>query len=278
MTPQEKHQLYLRYKYKRDEIYTPLLKEFILANKEHLQTCGYPWAPFIPYAFPSYGVEGKKVFYIGIDTYYWNTTPEDLINGLILDNFEYLLLKNDSIVTSLRILLESEYSKGSFWQFVCKLQLYIQTGQLYSTDDLRKLSLKEVSYVDSIGYGNLNSLELPKTLCKEGSWDSIDDELYWEIKTNADSIFNPLKNILDVYNPDYVVILSAEIDEDKFFKGIKYTRLNKYDDDSFRSLYKVDGYNTKVIRTCHPRGFGGKSTNDSEMVPYIYESFLLFDK
>lgn len=277
MTPYEKQKLFEEYQSRRNLAYSPLLKQFVTDNKEILIQSGYPWAPFIPYAFPSYGFSGKKVFYIGIDTYYWGTYPVDLFNGQILDNFEYLLRKNDDVVTTRRILLDWAYDKGTFWKFICKLQLYIQTGRLYSTEDLRKLSLDEICHIDSMGYGNLNSIELNNTLSDEGYWVNMNHEAYWAMK-QASASLDELKPILDAYNPDYVIVLSSNIDESKFFNGLKYIHLEQHDEDCFRVLYNIEDYNTKIIQTCHPRRFSFKSTNDDEMVPYIADSLKLFDE
>lgn len=266
------------YRARRSEIYTPLLKRFTKEYGEQLLNSGYPWAPFIPYAFSSYGTEGPKIFYIGIDTYYWETFPQDLINCQTINNFEYLFQKNDDIVTSRRILIDWANDGVGFWKFVSKLHLLIRTGKLYSNHELRELSLEEFKLIDEIGYGNLNSMELPKTLSKEEIWEDIDQDLYYQIKDATDKIFDPLKNLLEAYHPDYIFILSSNFDEEKSLAELNYKNLEEYNEDNFRALYKIDGFNTKIIRSCHPSRFKFLSTNYDEMAEYLVESIKLFDE
>lgn len=266
------------YREQRSEIYTPLLKWFAKNNGEQLLNSGYPWAPFIPYAFSSYGTESPKIFYIGIDTRGWDTRPQDILNCQKVDNFEYLFRKNDNTVTSRRILIDWANDRNGFWKFVSKLHLFIRTGKLYSNQELRELSLEEFKIIDEIGYGNLNSMELPETLQCEKKWENIDQDLYDKLKTITDKLFDPLKNILDVYSPDYIFILTSNFDEEKSFARLKYKKLEAFNEGSLRTLYNIKGHNTKIIRSSHPRRFSFLSTNPDKMAKYLAESIKLFDE
>ena len=153
---------------KRNEIFIPLLKEYTKNNYDSIIRSKYPWAPFIPYSFAEYGNSKPSVFYIGIDTYYWGTKPEDLIMAYNSNDYSRLFSKNDNVVTPERILKEWSSNKGSFWEFLCKMQLFFKDQRLRSTSDLRSLSIQEQKSIYEIGYGNANLLEQPKTLEKKG--------------------------------------------------------------------------------------------------------------
>lgn len=262
---------------KRNEIFIPLLKEYTKANYDSILSSNYPWAPFIPYAFPKYGQSEHRVFYLGIDTYYWGTKPEDLVNACVSNDFSLWFTKNDNVVTPERILEEWRYKKGPFWEFICKMQLFLNDRLLRSTSDLRSLSMKEQELLREIGYGNANLLELPKTLEKEGSWDSIEKSKYWQMVESMRSIFSPIKNIIESYNPNIIFVLGADIRDEYLFKDLKYNHLKDLDEDKWRKLYTIEGYKVKIIKTYHPCGFCRQGSNNDEMVEYLYNSLQLID-
>lgn len=257
---------------KRNEIFIPLLKEFTKNNYGSIIRSKYPWAPFIPYAFPEYGKSKPSVFYIGIDTYYWGTIPEDLIKAYESNDYSFLFNKNDNVVTPERILKEWSYNKGPFWEFICKMQLYFKDQKLRSTSDLRHLSIEEQRSLYEIGYGNANLLELPTTLEKEEYWESIDQTKYWQMVDGIESIFSPIKNILDSFNPEIIIVLGADINDDYIFKDLTYCHHKDYDESKWRKLYTVENYNAKVIKTYHPRAFCCQGSNNDEMVEYLFNS------
>jgi hypothetical protein len=286
MTPHEKQTIQGKYRKQREQVYAPLLKQFILENSQNLEESRYWYGPFIPYAFPSYGIDGEKYFYIGLDTFYWDTTPDDLRKCLAIDDFDYFLRKNDDTVTTSRILIEWYKGKGAFWQFVCKLHLFLRTGVIKSTEDLRHLSLDEVAMIDEIGYGNYNAIETYKTLEKEEFWKEISGEEYQAVKNAYESLrssaaktLDKLRNLLNSYEPDYAVILTSEVDEESYFEGLEYSvyqDIEAFDGRLTIRLYTIKGRSTKVIRLCHPSRFKFLSTNDEEMVEYTANAMKEF--
>lgn len=260
----------------RDKIFIQLLNKFTKGKIDILKASGYPWAPFIPYGFNEYFSQDPKIFYVGIDTYYWSTTISQLIESYNSQNYNLLFKTNDETVTANRLLGEWAYGKGPFWEFVCKMQIYLRTTVLKTTEDLRYLTDEEQKYLHQIGYGNCNMIEKPKALNEEGYWDEINKELYWQIASYAREIFSPIKNILDSYTPDIVFILGADEDDNYIFKDLNYKNLEQYNEKKWRKLYTVDGYKTKIIKTYHPRSFCRQGSNNNEMVEYLYESLKLF--
>lgn len=261
----------------QSKIYIPLLKHYCENNLEAISQSNYPWCPFIPVSFEEYEKSHPKIFYVGIDTYYWGVTGEELIAAFKNNEFTQLLEKNNNIVTPQRILEEWRDDKGQFWSFICKLHLYIRTGKIFTEQDLRNLSSEETSIIKELGWGNMNSIELKHTLEKEEYWTSINHSYYWRLKSSAERIIDPLKNLIDAFNPDIIFILGWGGNTGHVFRGLQFHELkNEYEKDK-RALYKIDNYKTKIIWTSHPRRFGFISTNQSEMIPYLANSIKDFD-
>lgn len=258
------------------EIYLPLLKQFCKENLEELKNSSYPWAPFIPVAFPKYFDGETKNFFIGIDTYYWGVTASQLIDTFAKENLDDILSKGNKVVTPERILVEWKNNKGLFWSMVCRLQLFLKTGKIYSNEDLRHLSSSEQSIIREIGYGNLNAIELKSTLIKEEYWNSINQDCYKKIKKSSENLIDPLINLIKAYHPDNIFILGWGDNESHAFKGLQYTPLTQYYADGFRALYKLKDYSTKIVWTSHPSRYSYLGTNQEEMIPYLAEALNYF--
>ena len=261
---------------KQREIFLPLLKRYCEDNMDAIQSSNYPWCPFIPVAFNDYDTCSPKIFYIGIDTYYWGVTNLELIKAYRTDTLDTILNKNNEVVTPERILCEWKENKGQFWSFVCKLHLYNRTGKLFSNYDLRNLNQKECSYISEIGWGNMNSIELKRTLEKEDYWRSINKGDYWKLKASSGILIDPIKNIIDAYSPDYIYILGWGDSTDHIFRGLQFTELNEHYKENYRALYQIKDCATKVVWTSHPRRFGFLYTNQEKMIPYLVNSLNLF--
>lgn len=259
-------------------IYIPLLSEYCKRNEDAIFQSGYPYLPFIPVAFTNYGKSSLKIFYVGIDTYYWNTSIERLVDCYRTGHLSEILTINNNVVTPQRILEEWYSDKGRFWEFVCKLHLYIRTGRILNNDGLRNLSQEEVDGVGEIGWGNMNCIELPRTLMKEELWDSIDKDGYWQLKQFAEESIDPIENLIKAYKPDYLIILGWGGTTEHVFKGLSYSTLGEYYEENYRALYTLKDYATKIIWTSHPSRFSFLKTNQDEMIPYVGDSLKLFDK
>lgn len=264
---------------KRDLIFTELLNYLVNKYKEEIERSGYPYAPFIPYAFPEYGKSNPKVFYIGIGTYYWgHTSPEVLLQCYENRDYTELFHKNDSTVTVERIMDEWGSKKGIYWDLISRMQLFLNSGQLKKSWELNELTEEERSIINGIGIGNCYPIEPVGTLKKEEEWENINEELYWKLRNAVQNIFCPVKNILQSYEPDVIFILGADNPDSLLFRGLQYEHLEGFDEKKWRKLYKVKDFDTKIIKTYNPRGFHFQGSNNDEMIPYLAKSLELFNK
>lgn len=263
---------------KQDKIYIPLLEEYCKQNEDAIIHSGYPYIPFIPVAFKNYEMAYSKIFYVGIDTYYWSASINKLVDCYKTNRLTDILKINNNVVTPERILDEWHNNKGLFWEFVCKLHLYVRIGRIFNNDDLRRLNKEEVAMIEEIGYGNMNSIELRSTLGpqKEGIWDSINKCQYWQLKRFSEQTMDPIINLIQAYEPDYIILLGWGENENHVFKGLNYDAIDEFYEENFRALYTLRNHKTKIIWTCHPNRFRFVGTNQDEMIPYIGDSLNLF--
>ena len=260
----------------QSDIYIPLLSEYCKQNENTILHSGYPYLPFIPVAFENYEMSNPKIFYVGIDTYYWNKSIDKLIECYRNNRLSEILTINNNVVTPERILEEWYSDKGRFWEFVCKLHLYIRTGRILDNDDLRSLSQDEIAMVGEIGWGNMNTVELKSTLKKEEIWESLNTIEYNALKQSSEIILDPIANIIKAYHPDYIVILGWGDNENHILKGLSYATLDNYYEQDYRAMYTIDDYTTKILWTSHPSRFSFLGTNQDEMIPYVGDSLKLF--
>lgn len=260
----------------QSEIYLPLLEEFCRQNEEEILSSGYPYLPFIPIAFSNYDISNPKIFYVGIDTYHWIRATQELLKYYHAHTLSVILELKEREVTPKRILQDWYSDKGRFWEFVCKLHLYIRTGKVLNNDNLRNLSSAEVEMIKEIGWGNMNSVELEKTLRKEGEWDAIDPSKYYRLKRSSENLLDPIMNLIQAFEPNYIILLGWGENEEHVFKGLNYEVKDEFYEQDFRALYQLKDYRTKIIWTCHPCRFRFLSTNQEEMIPYVGDSLKLF--
>lgn len=254
------------------DFYKPLLEIFCKSIAPYASKSKYPYGPFIPYTMSEYNNSNLKIFYIGRDTYYW-ISIDDMMCDFKNNSLENYLLRNSDTV-NVDKMLEWKNNSGAFWTLVVKLHLYLKTGIYY--DDVNQLSADEIELLQDIGYGNLNAIELPNSLIKEGEWDNINKNEYWIIKQES-AIFDRLNLIINAYSPDYIYIFNWE-DRDNIFEGLKYKWHEEYFEDKFRAVYSIEGHKTKVIWSSHPRRFSFLGTNMKEMVLYLSETLKMIQK
>ena len=214
-----------------------------------------PWPPMLPYVYPRYQESKIRIFYIGRDTYGWNVGD---------GNFSDFFCKYDECdlggyIDKNSFVLDPEARVtgwagcvGSFWHVVNLLHLRIRFGRIA---DLNNLSAEEWDALDEIGYGNLNSIEIPQTLQKEGYWNDIDKDKYWAIKKASNEFLDKYKLILDAFTPQMSIITSWSGDEASYFEGLEYERIADETEGKLKAfVYKVSNGNqdSVVIWTCHP--------------------------
>jgi len=244
------------------EYYKPLLNDFLKENKEIFMKSGYPWGLFIPYTLPNYSQAPIKIFYVGLDTYYW-VEKKIMLESFEKNRIEEYFEANQSAVT-MDTTLNWGNAAGAFWSFVDKLHLYIRTGEL---KDLTNLEDKDKEIIKEVGYGNINCMELNNTLFnKEQEISPTDcdlDKLY--IIREKSRSFDKLSHILEAYKPDIIVILTWA-DREDIFGDLDYTWHEELYKDKIHAVYSLKDYNTKVIWSSHPRRFSFIGENQESMV------------
>lgn len=238
-----------------------------------------PWPPMLPFVYPKYWESKMRIFYIGRDTYGWGAGD---------GNFSYFFCKyderdfggymdkNSSVLRTESRIGEWAGCTGSFWHVVNLLHLRIRFGRIA---DLNNLSVEEKDALDEIGYGNLNSIEIPQTLQKEGCWERIDKDKYWAIKNASNKFLDKYKLLLDAYAPQISIITSWSGDEASYFEGLRYERIVDETEGKLKVwVYKVSNGNQDsiVIWTCHPSYLPRISVNRIDFVEKISTIVLLY--
>lgn len=216
-----------------------------------------PWGPMLPYVYPCYGVHEQRYFYIGRDTYEWDLGGGngfgDFFEKYDANDLGGYLCKNcEALSTEKRVSGWSGYT-GSFWYVVNMLHLRLRYGEIV---DMKTLSPKMIEVLNEIGYGNLNSIELPVTLQKQGYWGDIDEEKYWKIKKFAEKHIDCYNLIHDVFSPSVSIIMTWTGNENNYFRDMDYKKLADETNGKLKvSVYLVtrNGHRSIVIWTYHPR-------------------------
>ena len=258
-------------KYK--EYYLKTLPPF-LDEIESLGDFGLPSGLFLSHPLPDYGRTGPKVFYIGRDTKGWHNYTE-MMNlfrtGKIID-----YLKQYWPTNSREMMAWGD--RMTFWTVVFKLHIYLNHNGICHPK-IQDYSDEEKKCLTSLGFGNMNCVEVPQTLQKikndkqENYWGLIDRGKYREFKSKSRR-FDRLKLILDLYEPDVVYIFSWPLDK-IFMDGLELVEDGSLHEDHKRRVFNVKGYKTKIIQTSHPTYFLFRITHDiNKVVEYLGDTYM----
>lgn len=255
------------------DYFAPIFERY-LSEIQPVKECGYWQLPFIPYTFPRYKSAPFKVFYVGIDTYFWCEYDASY------ENPEEYLKANASYVNIEKV-RNDWYKSGSFWSTVGKLHIQLMTGVYHH--DISELTQKDWELLEEIGYGNLFSIETINTLKKkkykrEGEsferteYDDIKNLHGYKVLCNKAKPFENLKTIFSAYGePDIVFILSWT-EKYGFFDGLDYKCEMEFYEEGFRSVFISNTHKTKVIWTSHPTRFSFLRTNQKKMCQYLCDT------
>ena len=251
---------------KQEEIYVPMLLNYFSHYKDWLIEVGKPnfyvddlYGLFLANTGEKYPIITPKIFYIGKETKGWYPIFQEMMELCSNNTAEEYIRKQNEWLLQDKFYKEI---KNPFWKWVAKLHIYLHTNELPT--DLKKLNDKQKELLHSIGWGNINSMITPQGLGQYGKiddnvniWEDIDKEVYQYIKKSS-QMFDKIKLILDIYNPDVIFIFNENESEEEYYKnyleGLKITgcpETNMYDD--FLISYSIEGYTTKIIWTSHPR-------------------------
>lgn len=220
-----------------------------------------PWSPMLPYVYPNYPQYSEsenlpRYFYIGRDTYGWDIGGggfSDFFEKYDADDFEGYLLKNCTALTTEKRMNAWDGYVGSFWYVVNMLHLRLRLGQI---PDMRCSTQDKMRLLDEIGYGNLNSIELPDTLQKQDCWEDIDKDKYWKIKESSETFLDRYDLVQDAFSPTVSIIMTWTGAADKYFRNLNYQKIA----DETQGKLKVEVYliqnnmgrKSIVVWTYHP--------------------------
>lgn len=249
----------------QEKIYQPLIESF---KKQTSNLYKKLWVKkssdidlsglFIPHVFDDYYNAEKRIFYIGQDTYYW-TSLSDVYS---LNSTDYLM-KNNAWPESVDKTLEWT-RPYDFWNFVNRLHLVLNDEQC---DGLQNLVSPQRHLLNQLGWGNIYSLETFGTIKKYGEevTNAFDFSVYSMMFEEAKKISN-LKNIMDAFNPDYVVILAWQDVEEWYFKDLNVRYIEEESIEHLLSVYELENSRKKILWTYHPNALRFKGQDLGELM------------
>jgi len=268
------------------DFYLPKLEKVLATIKDKYIESKYPFAIFFPYTFGNYFNMKRKIFYMGRDPYGWiwkenmfNNPSKYLDEYMDLDTYEKKpVLDSDGFETGIvninRLLFwkKQHRNPGVFWGLIPKLHYYLQTGK--KDLDLSKLTEEEKSIIEGIGYSNFYSIEVPESLKNpyDNWWSEIDKNAYYELKKECEKQIDPLRNLLDAYPIDYLIIFSWEDNISNFRGDLDLKKI--YSFDNTVEAYSINGYDTKIIWTSHPRALHRQSCNNESIMNLINDTIV----
>lgn len=246
----------------QEKIYIPLIRDFKLQTtnlykKVWVNKTADFSGLFIPHVFDDYYNAKTKLFFIGQDTYGW---PE-LEKTYALSEKDYLV-ENNKWPVSVDTTLEWT-NPYTFWNFVNRVQLAFN-GEKY--DIKKNLSTSQYKALNQLGWGNIYSLEILETIKKYGDefYHSFDHSIYSELLSKSQNI-SKLKNIINAFNPDYVIVLAWKYVEDWYLDGLDARYIPSESIDNLLSVYKLSN-GAKVLWTYHPQALCRKRQDLEELI------------
>lgn len=251
---------------KQQQIFEPLLRQFEKASSElpirkqiaHL---------FIPTVGPNYFEASRKVFYIGRDSNEWDVGDlEDYISRNCVDEY---LENSTEFINDQGYLHYNKNKSSGFWSAVIRLHL-----RMKGITDYVKVSLDMPDeYKDLLfdfGYGNTNSIEVPKTLMNHGIWNSLDTSQYFQLKSHSRHL-DKMIHILDAFDPDMVFIFNWDCNEAEYLEGLEY-EIRKLPHIN-NKCWGITLHNrrTKIIWTAHPGSMLFEGYTASDMAEELHE-------
>ena len=230
----------------------------------------YPHGIFLPHVTDGYKNASLKIFYYGLDTRTW--MGDDATNRwgyqVMMDHFrsgqleKYITEWNNKWPRAAEDILAWD-NHIAFWPFVIRLHLLMTTDEW--VDDLTNIPKPLLKSIMSLGYGNVNAIELKRSLQTENWWDGDVKKTCWDAVTNVNAYKKAriltqekilFKDVLNAFSPDCVFIHTWSWSEDIFFKNLNW---HPYDikHEGKWAAYTIDGYKTKILCMPHPnsRGF-----------------------
>ncbi len=231
-----------------------------------------PWPPMLPYVHPAYWNGERRFFYIGRDTFGWDLGCGGFSG--FFDKYDqgdfsgYLTMNATALPLEKRVAGWAGWT-GSFWHVMNLLHLRIRRGRIVESD-AEVANEKEV--LAEMGYGNLNSIELPESLQNEKCWDSIDKDKYWRIKAASQKHLDRYELLFDAFAPDVSIIASWSGREGDYFKGMEYEKIADETKGKLKvAVYRVskESRSSVIVWTYHPSYLPRIKVRDVDFVETI---------
>jgi hypothetical protein len=109
---------------------------------------------------------------------------------------------------------------SGFWAAAIRMHLRIKGVTEYVPVSLAMTEqYRDLLY--DFGYGNTNSIEIPATLAKQGLWNTLDQEQYFNLKIVSQAM-DKLIYILDAFTPDLIFIFNWDCNEEHYLNSLEY--------------------------------------------------------
>jgi len=256
---------------KQETIYKPMLYNFCSDLKKYKNKIDIPGL-FLPNVMAEYEkFENKKIFYIGRDIRYSSIRFKKMIRQCTSGKVKDYIVNNNKWLTPANIIKNSYNKPGAFWTMVIRLHIYLHTQKLVNVN---QLDSEQNKLLNSIGWGNINSIVPKETLKSDGYWNGIDQDIYSEIKDKS-AIFDKLKLILKVYDPDVIFIFNW-CDENKIeqvLEGIEVKFNKKSYVNGIIKSYRIKHSKKKIIWSSHPNRLRSLGTNINKVIKILYKEY-----
>ena len=219
--------------------------------------------PFLPIHGADYGLVAPKIMFMGWETrnyrnlLTWANSAKEDIEDVIFWQEEFL---NHEF-------LKWRTNFGSdFWSFNLKI-----LAKLHNIEDWRDLYRNPQKYeriLSSFVWANTDSVERYEVTAK-GLGCKLEE--YNKVK-NASRRFDNMERLLDIFEPEIVIIEHWELDEPWIHRNIKYSAEEVLDENLW--YYEVEKTRCKIFWMPHPRGHNSKGVDTELILDKIYSKIL----
>lgn len=226
--------------------YAPHVKKFC-DDLSHWPTSDFKKmpSPFLPLFGDRYEAAPLRIVFVGIDTVTWGDLPTFLKEASV--NPEQKL--NDEIDAFRGVpFLEWNAHIRTRYKFLGFVLFFL--AKVYGIGDWTILKRDKTNdIVRNFAWGNSNAMELYESSC-QGS--EVPHETWKRVKA-ASEPFDRLSHLLNVLNPNAVIIMNRQLKTKDYFRGLEL-QMKKVETRDRVDHYQVEPQGVHVFHVPHPRG------------------------